>query len=127
MEQKHITLHKQTLESFEEFLQNYRFTPLHNEIVLFWQPYNGLEEKDISTTEKLEIILEHDGVNIDSHCYISPDNDFNKSINSYKQLNTVTFGCSKCSSGKDITFSKEEKIPISIKGGCPNCGSDLLL
>lgn len=127
MEQKHIILHKQTLESFEGFLQNYRFTPLHNKIVLFWQPYNNLQEKKISNEKKLELILEHDGVNVDSHCYISPDKDFNESINFYKQLNTVTVGCTKCSSGKDITFSKDGIVPTIIKDGCPNCGSDLLL
>ncbi len=124
---KQIILHKQALDALDGFLLNYRFVSLNDSIVLFWQPYNDLEEEGMTIEDKLELLLEHDAINIDSHCHISPKKDFNESINYYKQLNTVTFGCTKCSSGKDITFLKDKKIPSSIKNGCPNCGSDLLL
>ena len=124
-----IIMNEQAIQAFDNLLLNYRFMASNNQIILYWQPYTDTDimNEGITIENKLEIIFQQNKMEVDSHCYISPQHNFLDVIKWYKQRITITYSCLKCDTGRDIQFNEDEKIPKLIKAFCPICESDLIL
>ncbi len=80
---KSIVLNIQSIEALDYFLLNYRFTIVNGEVFLFWQPFSEVGDADGTVEDKLELILEHYGINVDSHCFVSPRSNFIQTVKDF--------------------------------------------
>lgn len=79
-------LHEQTKEIFDDVLERWEVHEIKNETVLFWQPKNKSfwkEDDSLTMDAKIELIIEHDGLNVDRHCYLSSSLGFDDGVHHF--------------------------------------------
>lgn len=73
-----FVIHNQTKYAFDKMFERYEFWKMNDEVILFWQPLKWRVDDNTNKTlyDIVENLLEHDGIKVDSHCYISLDIPF---------------------------------------------------
>jgi hypothetical protein len=81
----------QSKDAFESMFSNFEFWNVNNQNILFWQPlkwrvldrFHDADKSDKTLDDLVDILLEHDNIKIDSHCYIPYDKPFHESLKFY--------------------------------------------
>jgi hypothetical protein len=90
-----ITLHSQTINALDCLCFNYRFMYIPSDkIVLFWQPFFSQipMSSGLTVTERMDLILEHDGVKVYQHYMVETDKNFYEEIE--QKMKELILGCS---------------------------------